>query len=199
MPQDDINAFKRNITEKVLLFNLYPVIPRGNLSIEFIESVFSFDPYYILEYLKNDIRNGLPEDLWETGKKIYEKYESRIKKGMLDALINDFRSNIKSIILIHNSLMTLRINETLIFYYAFSIFYIACDIKNSAGLKFSQIVLDTLKLMKCEKTDNAYINVEKGGKMLDLPEFRRDKAVYEKMRDMIKNELKSLNEETAVS
>ena len=160
-------------------FDLVPLIPEGDFSVEFIENVFSFDPYSVLKILKEQLQNQT----------IYEKCEAQHKKRILKELIDEFRHNFRYMKFNHKSYMDLRINETLIFYYSFSILYIARDLKSISGLKFALVALNSLKLIKCENDEEYYLPIENGGKMLELPEFNRDRIVYKKLKDMIESEI----------
>ena len=189
------NEFTDEAYKTAAEFDLYPIIPKGDFSIEFIENVFSFDPYYVLNILKEHIfyallekNNGKCEYALSEAEELYSKYEMSHKERILNMLIDEFRSNFGNTVFTHYSYSSLRITETVIFYYAFSIFYISRDIKNKSGIDFSKIVLNTLNIMRCEKSDNFYLPVKNSGKMFALPEFSRDKAVFEKLHNMIDKE-----------
>ncbi|MBO4432468.1 MAG: hypothetical protein J5852_02935, partial [Clostridia bacterium] len=190
------NLLNKEAYKTAKQFDLYPVIPKGDLSIEFIENVFSFNPYYVLDALKKHIYYTLLDNsnkdikgALSKAEKIYLKYETAHKERILNALIDEFRSNLGSMTFIHSSYTSLRINETVILYYAFCIYYISRDIKDRNGLKFSKAALITLKNIICEKSEESYLPIKNSGKMLELPEFRRDKSVYEKLYNMINNEV----------
>ena len=176
-------------------FDLYPIIPTGDLTVEFIEKVFVFQPLYVLDDLKREVNLAIADFkddadyIFSLIQPAYDKYEKYHKKRILDILIENFRGSFSSLCFKHSSYMTLRPTETLIFYYAYSIFYIAREIKDVAGLRFSKVTLDTIKLLECEKRNDSYLFIESGGKMLCLPEFNRDKRVYEELKKMIDEEI----------
>ncbi|MBR5922853.1 MAG: hypothetical protein IKZ59_03555 [Clostridia bacterium] len=192
----------KKATILALSFDLYPIIPRGDLSKGFTEKVFDFDVYTVLDILQGDIINMLiartngefeMAELLQIANKVCTDYEKALKSKMLDSLISNFRNEYGKLVMTHSSYMTLQPAITFILYYAFTVFKISSDLCDRQGLNFSKIILNTATLITCEKSQKSYLAIKKGGKAFALPEFKREKAVYKKLEAMIENEIASLN------
>lgn len=198
MTDTDINKLAKTAAKRAAKFDLLPIIPQGDLTIEFIEKVFDYSPLYVLDFLKGDIVKALTNEsmleknenrITSTARKIYSEYETYHKNRILKGLIANFRALLADLEFKHYSYMTLRPTETLVFYYAFSIFAISCDLNDISGLKFARVALKTFELLSIERGDNSRDAAYKSGNITDLPEFKRDKCVYEKMRIMIDSKI----------
>ncbi len=194
------DALIRRANKMVNEYDRYPLMPQGDLSIDFIRNVFKFNPLFVLDDLKKAIMNMLldqtnyqydEEDLLPILEETYGKHEDEHKKRILDTLINNYKKDIDTIRFKHWSYMMLRPDETVIFYYAFSIFYIARELKNSPGLLFSRKALQALDLFYCEKGTTPFDCIEHTGKLLRLSEFSADKSVYDKLMGMIDREIET--------
>lgn len=131
---NDTDALLRRAILTASEYDGYPLIPKGDLSVEFIEKVFDFDPLFVLDKLKTVIMS----DLMETTGRIYSEeqlqpivdeafsaQEAYHKKRILHTLIKNCERDSQHFRIRHHGYMTLRPEETVIFYYAYSIFYIA--------------------------------------------------------------------------
>ncbi len=205
---ENYQALYNRINKLISDFDVYPLMPEGNLTIEFIENVFSFNPLFVLDDFKKDIMNILlektdykysEEELMSIVNETYVKREKELKIGVLNQLINNFKGYTDNIWRKETSYMQMRTKETILFYFAYSIFYISKDIKSISGVLFSRTVLKSLDLIHCEKRTSKF-NLDGfkcSGKMLDLREFSRDRNVYEKMKSMIEKEIENSNDEEA--
>ncbi|MBO5321720.1 MAG: zinc ribbon domain-containing protein [Clostridia bacterium] len=202
---ENYDALIRHANKIVNEFDLYPLMPRGDLSIDFIRDVFNFNPLFVLDDLKKAVMDMLwqetnykydEKELLPILEETYGKHENKHKERILNILINNYKNDINTLWFKHWSYMRLRPDETIIFYYAFSIFYISRDLNNNSGLLFARKALQALELFQCEKSTTPFDGIGHTGKLLKLSEFSADKAIYDKLMQMIEKEIqKNSNED----
>lgn len=195
------NRINKMITD----FDIYPLMPTGDWTIEFIENVFSFDPLFVLDDFKKEIMNILlektdykysEEELMPIVYDTYIKREKELKQGVLDRIIKNFKEEVDRTSFKYHLRSQLRVDETVLFYYAYSIFYIAKEISSASGLLLARNALKSIDLICCEKDSLPYDGIQSTGKLLKLSEFSRDKEVYDKLKIMIENEINNSDDES---
>lgn len=198
------DALVRRATKMVKEFDRYPLMPTGDLSIETIENVFEFNPLFVLDDLKKQLENMLLEqtdyeydfeDLKPIMEGVYNKYLKYHKSRILDILQENVKTDMDQIRNCYSYYMDLRPIETLLFYYAFSIFYISQELMFEPGYISARVALGAINLLYCEKSDVSSMGMgfKHTGKMLNLSEFERDRQVYNKMREMIETKIEKSN------
>ena len=107
----------KKATKLAASFDLYPLIPRGDLTAGFCEKVFEFNVYTVLDILESDIINTLiaqangkveKAELLPIADKVCNAYDASIKAKMLEALISNFRNEYSEYKTVHSSYMTLQ-------------------------------------------------------------------------------------------
>lgn len=181
-----------------------PVIPAGDISFEFINSVSSFNPLYILD----DLKKQLIDILYEKTEYRYDEsyfedileatYEKKIRfhqKRILETLIEDYKSIINSFRYSYDLYLDLRPDETRVFYYSHSIYYISNILKDVSGLFFARTCLKALEIFQCEG-NKTYYKVGGGfsstGPMFDNKAFRDDYRLYKSMMEYIESKIISI-------
>ncbi len=199
-------ALCNRISRMIKDFNSYPIMPEGDLSVEFIENVFSYNPLFVLDDFKLTIILTLLEktdykysedELMPLIDETYGKKEKDLKGDILNYLIENFKSDINHVQFKQHSYMRLRPDETMLFYYAYSIFYISKDLNFIPGVLFARKALQSITFFQCEKGTNPIDGIKRNGKLLNLSEFSRDRNVYNKLKIMIENEIEKSNDEDA--
>ena len=194
-----------NHTKKVIKeYDRYPLMPRGDYSLNFIKNVFKFNPLFVLDDLKKSIidmlltetnYNYTEDELVPIFETVYIDYEEYHKERILKILINNFKSDVENLRFNYWNYMDLRPVETMIFYYSFSIFYIAKDLKNVSALFCARQALKALEQIRCEKGTNPIDGINSNGKFLKLYEFSADREIYQKLLQMIDREIEILGNE----
>lgn len=197
----DYDALVRRANKIASDFDRYPLMPQGDHTIEFIEKVFDFNPLFVLDELKKHLMDTLlevteykysEEELQPIVEEAYTKHETEQKERILKTVIENYRSEVRNYIFRHSWYVFLRPEETVVFYYAFSIFYIARDLHKGPALLYARQALKTVELFHCEKDTTPLRDIKHSGKMLSLSEFKRDYAVYDKLINMIEEEIEKL-------
>ncbi len=200
----DYDALIRRANKIVSEFDRYPLMPEGNCSINFIENVFNFNPLFVLDDLRKSLINTLldvteyrysEEDLRPIIEETYVKYEKKHKARILKILIDNYKHDLQYFRFKHWSYMMLRPEETVIFYYAYSIFYIARELNDGSALLFARKVLQAIDLFHCERGTNPIDGLKHSGKLLSLSEFQKDRAVYHRLMNMIDSEIENSTDE----
>lgn len=201
---ENYDALVRRANKIVSEYNRYPLMPKGDCSIDYIKKVFNYNPLFVLDDLKKLLMDTLlkvteykysEEELRPIIDETYGKQEIRHKNRILKTLIENYKHDAQYFRFKHWSYMMLRPEETVIFYYAFSIFYIARDLKNGSALLFARTVLKALDLFYCEKGTNPIDGIEHAGKLLNHSDFYADRIVYEKLMQMIELEIENTSDE----
>lgn len=197
---ENYDALMRRANKMVNEFSQYPLMPEGDWSIEFIRNVFNFNPLFVLDNLKKSVMDMLLEEshyqydeylLMPILEQTYGKAEVRHKVRILQTLVNNYKQDLKHFWFKHSSYRYLRQEETVIFYYAFSIFYIARDLRNCSAMLVAREALKAITLIHCEK--NPEIDgIRQRGKLLKLTEFAEDRRIYEILMKMIEAEIENL-------
>jgi hypothetical protein len=195
----DYEALVRRANKIVSEYNRYPLMPEGDLSIEFIKNVFNFNPLFVLDDLKRHLINTLldvtdykysKETLQPIVNESYGKQEKRHQERILDILIKNYKQDVDLIRSQYMYYIDLRPMETKIFYYAYSIFYIGRVLHNDSALMFARTAISAIGLLYCEKSSvPAAYGVQHSGWLLALSDFKEDQKVYSKLVDMIENEI----------
>ncbi len=199
---ENYDALVRHANKMVSEYDKYPLMPKGDFSIDFIKKVFKFNPLFVLDNLKKAVMDMLwketnykydEEDLLPILEETYGKYERKHKERILKILIDNFKKDLDSSYFRFKywSYMDIRTDETIIFYCAFSIFYISRDLNDCRGLLFARKALQALELFHCEKSTTPFDGIKHSGKMLKLYEFSADKEVYDKLMQMIETEIQT--------
>ena len=199
------DALVRRANKMVREFDQYPLMPRGNLTLDFIRDVFNFNPLFVLDDLKHSVLDMLleqteyayeEEELLPILEETYGKQEQQQKERILNILIDNFKKDLEGLRFRYWKYMNLRPDETVVFYYAFSVFYIARELHNDEGLLFARKTLRALHLFQCEKDDGLLDSIRHTGELLTLSEFSEDREIYIKLLRMIENEIqKNASEE----
>lgn len=204
---ENYDALIRRANKMVKEYDRYPLIPEGNLSIEFIQNVFNFNPLFVLNDLRKAVLDMLlkvteykydEEQLYPILKETYGKHESQHKERILRTLIENYKYDLKHYSFKQHSYMSLRPVETQIFYYAFSIFYISRDLKNGSGMFFARHALKGIGLIHCERSTTPFDGIGSTGRLLELSEFTKDAVVYNKMMQMIESEIEKSGDQESI-
>lgn len=200
---ENYDALVRRVDKMVADYNKYPLMPSGNLSIEFIENVFNYNPLFVLDDLKKNIYDVIMEKtefmysqkelsylIETTYQRRDEEQKGRIFNNISHSFSN-FLDSFSSYTVTPHSYMDLRPVETQIFYYAFSLYYIAKELKYSDGFLTAKQTLKALEMFHCEKSSTPFDGIKQSGKLLNLSEFSRDRQVYDKLMSMIDAEIKN--------
>ncbi len=200
-------ALIRRANKLISDWNIYPAIPtRGDLSFEFIANAKNFDPLAPLKRLKSAILDMMMEqtnyeydyeDFSELLTATFGREEQNLKTQILKALTEDCKSIIKSMRMKYDNLMSLRPDETAVFYYSYSIYKIANQLGMIDGLFFARQALQALDHFYCEKSSTPYFGISRTGKFLSLSEFKEDKQLYQHTISLIENAIKENGGETA--
>lgn len=196
----DYQALVRRAEKMVTEFGDYPLMPEGDLSFRFIEDVFYYNPLFVLDDLKKSVMDMLlkvtqfrydQSELLPILDETYYKHEREHKERILEILKFTFSESVDSFGFKFCYYRTLRRPETLVFYYAYSIFYIAKDIHDESSLLFARQALQALRLFHCERDSAPFDSIKSTGKLLELSEFSQDRRVYEKLLRMIEKEIET--------
>lgn len=201
---ENYDALVRRATKMVKEFDSYPLMPTGDLSVEVIERVFEFNPLFVLDELKKQLENMLLEqtdykydfkDLKPIMDEVYNKYTRYHKERILNIIQENLKSDMDHIRKSYSYYMDLRPIETLLFYYAFSLFYISQELTFEPGYISARAALGAINLLYCEKYNGPSMGMgfKHTGKMLNLSEFERDRKVYIKMKEMIEIKIEKSN------
>ena len=202
---ENYEGLVRRADKMIKEYSKYPAIPSGNLSIDFIEDVFNFNPLFVLDTLKKSVMDMLLEktdfrysqtELSHIAEETYKRHEENQKSRILNTIIENWKEFVDTINILQHSYMSLRPMETQIFYYAYSIYYISKDLKFGEGLLYAKKVLEAISLFQCQKDSTPFDGIDHSGKLLSLKEFARDKQVYDKMMAMIEAEINQCGDET---
>lgn len=197
---DNYEGLVRRADKMIREYDRYPLMPEGNLSVEYIENVFNFNPLFVLDDLKKQVGDMLLEktdfryserELSHILEATYKRREEEQKSRIYNIIKNNFSNYLNtfsSYTICPRYHMDLRPVETQIFYYAYSLYYIAKELNFSDGFLTARQVLKAIDMLHCEKSNNID-GFRKSGKMLDLAEFSRDKKVYDKLMTMIEDEI----------
>lgn len=206
---ENYDALVRRVDKMVADYNKYPLMPSGNLSIEFIENVFNYNPLFVLDDLKKNIYDVIMEktefmysqkELRHLIETTYQRRDEEQKGRIFNNISHNFSNfldGFSSYTVTPHSYMDLRPVETQIFYYAFSLYYIAKDLKYSDGFITAKQTLKALEMFHCEKSSTPFDGIKQSGKLLNLSEFSRDRQVYDKLMSMIDAEIAENGNETA--
>lgn len=200
-------ALMRRANKLISDWNIYPAIPtRGDLSFAFIANVKNFDPLSPLQMLKSAILDMMMEqtnyeydyeDFSELLIATFGKEEKNLKTQILKALIEDCKSIIQTMRMKYDNLMSLRPDETTVFYYSYSIYKIANQLGIIDGLFFARQALQALDNFYCEKSNTPYFGISRSGKFLSLSEFKEDRQLYNYVMNLIEAAIKENGGETA--
>lgn len=202
------DALVRRAMKMVKEYNRYPLMPTGDLSIEYIKNVFNYNPLFVLDDLRKSVLDMLMHEsdfqydeelLYPILEETYGKSEEAHKNRILKILIENFKSKLPNYRFSQHCYLDLRPLETEIFYYAFSIFYISRDLKNTSGMLFARHTLTAIGLIHCEKSNDLIMAVESTGKLLNLSEFSQDAAIYHKMMKMIETAIENSGDPTYIN
>lgn len=195
----DYEALLRRANKIVSEYDRYPLMPEGDLSIEYIKRVFNFNPLFVLDDLKKRLINTLlevtdykysEEELQPIINESYGKQEKRHQERILNMLVKNYKHDVNLIRPQYTYYIDLRPMETKIFYYAFSIFYIGRKLHNDSALLFARTVISAINLLYCEKSSvPAAYGMKHSGMLLSLSDFKEDQAVYYRLVDMIESEI----------
>ncbi len=201
---NDYEALVRRANKIVTEFDRFPLMPEGNFSVDFIKNVFNYNPLFVLDELRKYLLDTLlevtqyrysEEELQPIIDETYAKHEARHKARILKTLVENYKYDAQHFRYKHWSYMMLRPEETVIFYYAFSIYYIAKELKNGSALLFARQALKAIDLIHCEKGTNPIDGIKHTGKLLSLAEFAEDRAVYYDLLNMIEFEIENVADE----
>lgn len=196
--KDNNDALIRRANKMIEEFDRYPLMPTGNLGVEFIEKVFDFDPLFVLKDLRKSIMNMFLEqtnynydekELLPLLEETYGKNEKKLMRKVYGHITENFQEDFDHTNFLQHSYMSLRPKETMFFYYAFSAFYIAKKLNDPYAMYYSRVILKTLDVFHCEKSTTPFDGIGQTGKMLELSEFSADREVYDKMLQMIEDEI----------
>lgn len=202
---ENYEGLVRRADKMIKEFSKYPAIPSGNLSIDFIEDVFNFNPLFVLDTLKKSVMDMLLEktdfkysqnELSHIANETYKRHEENQKSRILNTIMENWKAFVDTINFFQHSYMSLRPLETQIFYYAYSIYYISKDLEFSEGLLYAKKVLEAISLFQCQKDSTPFDGIDHSGKLLSLKEFAKDKQIYDKMMAMIEAEINQCDDET---
>lgn len=202
---ENYEGLVRRADKMIKEFSKYPAIPSGNLSIDFIEDVFNFNPLFVLDTLKKSVADMLLEktdfrysqkELSHIVEETYKRHEENQKNRILNTIMENWKAFVDTINFFQHSYMSLRPLETQIFYYAYSIYYISKDLEFGEGLLYAKKVLEAISLFQCQKDSTPFDGIDHSGKLLSLKEFAKDKQVYDKMMAMIEAEINQCDDET---
>lgn len=197
---NDADALLRQANLTASEYGEYPLIPKGDLSVEFIEKVFDFNPLLVLDKLKTVLMSDLmettghiysEEQLQHIVNEAYSRQEVYHKKRILNILIKNYKRDSQHFRIRHHSYMTLRPEETVIFYYAFSIFYIAKALRDGEALLFAREVLKIIGILRCETGNSPFDGIRHSGKMLSIYTFQRDRVIYYRLISLIELEIET--------
>ncbi len=201
----EYDSLVRRANKIVSEFDRYPLMPEGNFSVDFIKKVFDFNPLFVLDDLRCFLLDTLLEvtqyrysevDLQPIIDETYGKHEVRHKQRILKTLVENYKYDTQHFRYKHWSYMMLRSEETVIFYYAFSIYYIAKELKNGSALLFARQALKAIDLIHCEKGTNPIDGIKHTGKLLSLAEFAEDRGVYCDLLNIIESEIENVADES---
>lgn len=187
-------ALIRRANKMIDDFNLYPTMPTGDLSFEFIANVTKFNPLFVLNQLRKNIIDMLMDktdfmyDEQQFDYILNETFYKRLKsqqERILLILIDNYKVDMQRLRGTYHSYMDLRQDETVVFYYAYSIYYIAQKLENASALIFARKVLKFLELFHCEKSSTPYDGLPANGKMFSIRRFKEDKQLYNEILDLI--------------
>lgn len=206
---ENYDALVRRVDKMVADYNKYPLMPSGDLSIEFIENVFNFNPLFVLDDLKKGLYDVIMEktefmysqkELSHLIETTYQRRDEEQKGRIFNNISHNFSNfldSFSSYTVTPHSYMDLRPVETQIFYYAFSLYYISKELKYSDGFLTAKQALKALEMFHCEKSSTPFDGIKQSGKLLNLSEFSRDRQVYDKLMSMIDAEITENGNEVA--
>lgn len=207
IPNIEYESLVRRANRIVLEFDRYPLMPEGNYSIDFIKNVFNYNPLFVLDELRCFLLDTLhdvthyryaEEALQPIIDETYGKHITRHKQRILKILVDNYKNDVRHFQYKHWTYTMLRPEETIIFYYAFSIFYIARELRNGSALLFARQVLKAIDLFHCEKGTNPIYGIKHSGKMLSLSDFAEDRAIYLRLMNMIELEIQNIADESII-
>lgn len=198
------DALVRRANKMVEDFNLYPVMPSGDLSLDFIERVFVFNPLFVLDDLKKQVMLVLLETteyrydeelLLPILEETYGRQKIKHAERIMNTLVNNYKEDAKRFRYKYSYYMDLRQEETLIFYYAYSVYYIAKKLRNASAMLFARTALKALELFVCEEGSVPGFSFSASGYMLKLAEFSEDNKLYQKLLRMIEDDIEGSADE----
>lgn len=186
-----------------------PAIPMGDMSFDFINSVSRFNPLFVLDDLRKQIIDVLYEKTEYRYEESYfedilkETYEKKIRfhqKRILDTLVEDYKGIVDGFRYNYDTYLDLRPDETRVFYYAHSIYYISNILNDVSGMFFARTCLKALEIFQCEG-NKTYHKVGAGfsstGPMLEKKAFRDDYRLYKSMLEYIESKIISVGGDSA--
>ena len=198
----------RRANKMVEEFDNYPLMPQGDYSFNFINKVLTYNPLFVLDDLKKAITDMLleqtnykysEEELMPIVEITYGKKENFHKARILRTLMNGCNHDIRTFSFNDLDYIDLRPQETTLFYYGYSIFYIARDLKDYNSMLVARGALKFIPLLESAKCTLPMSNwgSKRAGKIFTLPEFEADQLLYAQILAMIEAEINNSSDSEA--
>lgn len=189
-------------------FDLYPLMPEGDDTVAYMEQVVNFNPLFVLDTLENNLVNILLEKInykynesciRDFVRQCIKKHQNYHAERILQILKNNFYRDIVDVYKTnksrhqYQSFESLRRNETKIFYYSYSIYYLADLLNDVDNLRYARRALSYMCQLECKRGYTSETPIKTDGLVFSIEMFSREKALFEKLAEKMNSSIRKFD------